>query len=110
MEAQAPTACALPARSSHRVGSLLLSYRRATSVRRCPLVLQYFDCRCTKSKLVEDRRPILEVLDPRGASQVFGHNDGVAGHRAHALERAVQPSAISVAYDRSVRPKEVDAS
>src|SRR5882762_8972547 len=43
--------------------------------------------RCgAEAELVEDLRPVLEVFGQRGPREVFGNHDGVAGHRAHAVQ------------------------
>ena len=64
---------------------------------------------CAQAELVEDLRPVLQVLHPGRPGQVLGNDDRVARHRTHSVQRAEERSRAALADDRAVSSEHVDA-
>src|SRR5690606_19634875 len=75
---------------------------------RRPLVPDDLESGRAEAELVEDLRPVAQVLGPGGALEVLGDDDGVARHHADVIQGTEKPS--SPAGDRAVRPEHVDAA
>src|SRR5579859_1695338 len=69
-----------------------------------------FDCGSAEAELEEDLRPVLQVLDPGRAGEVFRHHDRVAGHEAGAVERGAEKARLALAESRAVGAQDVDAA
>src|SRR5262245_41014065 len=66
-------------------------------------------CRA-KPELIEDLRPVPQVLCPGCASQIFRDHDRVARHQVHPVERAEDKAAAALADDGAVRSQHIHAS
>src|ERR1044072_3679377 len=67
---------------------------------------KHFQSSNAQRELVEDLRPVLELLGPAELVEILRDDDGVARHDLLPVER----STLSFAHNRSIRLHEIDAA